>query len=253
MIQITCPCPACYPLLVTEQMVGQRITCPYSGMPFTVGRVAKAPRFGAAQWAACDDPRLLAQCLEHLGPLVSPAKRRLLACACCRRHWDRLPDERSRRAVEVAERYADSQASRRQLAAAWRAANAAAREVEGHPDPVNFPRLAAICAEEPLTGMWPLSELSGVAMEARCGMVREVVGNPFRPVAADPSWLAWNGGCVVRLARAILDGERFDNLPVLADALEEAGCTDPDVLAHCRGGGEHVRGCWVLGLLVGRG
>jgi len=76
---------------------------------------------------------------------------------------------------------------------------------------------------------------------------------PFRPApAVDPSWLAWNGGTVAKLAAAIYDGGRFADLPVLADALEEAGCDSPDLLRHCRGGGGHVRGCWLLDLLLGK-
>jgi hypothetical protein len=75
---------------------------------------------------------------------------------------------------------------------------------------------------------------------------------PFRPVVIDPSWLTWNGGTIPKLAEAIYDERRFGDLPILADALEEAGCTDADTLAHCRSGGEHVRGCWVVDLLLGR-
>lgn len=65
--------------------------------------------------------------------------------------------------------------------------------------------------------------------------VREVFGNPFCPVAVDPAWLAWQGGTIPRLAQAIYDDRAFDRLPILADALEEAGCTEEEVLRHCRG------------------
>jgi hypothetical protein len=85
-------------------------------------------------------------------------------------------------------------------------------------------------------------------------LVRCIFTNPFRPAPAlDPAWLAWNGGTVVKMAAAIYDERRFSDLPILADALEDAGCTDADILAHCRGPGEHVRGCWVVDLLTGRG
>jgi hypothetical protein len=56
---------------------------------------------------------------------------------------------------------------------------------------------------------------------------------------------------VAQVARAIYDGRRFADLPVLADALEESGCTDEAILRHCRSGGEHARGCWVLDALLG--
>jgi hypothetical protein len=94
---------------------------------------------------------------------------------------------------------------------------------------------------------------------APCDLLRDLFGNPFgRPVIL-PRWLAWNDATVVRLARAAyaerhlpegtLDGGL---LAVLADALEEGGCVDADVLGHCRSGGEHVRGCWVVDLVLGK-
>lgn len=83
-------------------------------------------------------------------------------------------------------------------------------------------------------------------------LLRDVFGNPFRPAHAEPAWLTWNDGTVVRMAKAIHDERRFDELPMLGDALEDAGCTDADILTHCRGPGPHVRGCWVVDLLVGK-
>jgi hypothetical protein len=75
---------------------------------------------------------------------------------------------------------------------------------------------------------------------------------PFRPVAINPAWLAWNDGTVQKIAQAIYDERDFDRMPILADALEEAGCTNQDILDHCRSGGEHVRGCWVIDLVLGK-
>jgi serine/threonine protein kinase len=70
------------------------------------------------------------------------------------------------------------------------------------------------------------------------------------PARLDPSWLRWNDGCVVKMARAI-DGEaRWQDLPILADALQEAGCADEEILGHCRQPGRHTRGCWVLRLCL---
>jgi hypothetical protein len=69
--------------------------------------------------------------------------------------------------------------------------------------------------------------------------------------AVDPSWLRWNGGCVAKLARAIRDGQRFEDLPVLADLLEEAGCSNAYFLGHCREPGVHVPGCWMMTALLG--
>ena len=86
--------------------------------------------------------------------------------------------------------------------------------------------------------------------KAQAAALRCVFGNPFRPAAVAPSWLT---EAVVALARDIYADRAFDRLPILADALEEAGCDDEAVLHHCRQGGGHVRGCWVVDLLTGRG
>jgi hypothetical protein len=88
--------------------------------------------------------------------------------------------------------------------------------------------------------------------EAQSGLLRCVFGNPFRPVTLTPALLAWNDGTVVRLAQAIYEDRAFDRLPVLGDALEEAGCDNPDILTHCRQPGPHVRGCWVVDLVLGK-
>jgi hypothetical protein len=97
--------------------------------------------------------------------------------------------------------------------------------------------------------------LAGKAKEERaiCGLIRDVIGNPFRslPVIA-PEWLAWNNGVIPALARSIYGDRAFDQLPVLGDALEDAGCTDRVLLDHCHEPGGHVRGCWVLDLLLGK-
>lgn len=80
-------------------------------------------------------------------------------------------------------------------------------------------------------------------------LLREIDGNPFRPVALDPAWLT---STVVTLAEGIYQARAFDRMPILADALEDAGCDHADILTHCRQPGEHVRGCWVVDLLTGR-
>jgi hypothetical protein len=80
-------------------------------------------------------------------------------------------------------------------------------------------------------------------------LVHDVAGNPFRPATTDPSWLT---STVVALARGIDDERAFDRLPILADALQDAGCDHPDILTHCRSDGPHVRGCWVVDLILGK-
>jgi hypothetical protein len=102
--------------------------------------------------------------------------------------------------------------------------------------------------------------VASLGFNKRAGdLLRDIMGNPFRPVTADPRWMAWNGGAVVKLAqaayeeRALPSGELdLARLAVLADALEESGCSITDVLDHLRGPGPHVRGCWVIDLLLGK-
>lgn len=75
---------------------------------------------------------------------------------------------------------------------------------------------------------------------------------PFRTIEIDPGWLKRNNGAVVRVAQKIYDKDEFDQMPILVEALEEASCTNVEILAHCRQSTEHVRGCWVLDLLLGK-
>jgi hypothetical protein len=81
-------------------------------------------------------------------------------------------------------------------------------------------------------------------------LLREVLGNPFRPVTPNR---AWQTPAVQGLASGILNDNAFDRMPVLADALEEAGCDNADILSHCRSEGPHVEGCWAIDLLLGKG
>jgi hypothetical protein len=95
------------------------------------------------------------------------------------------------------------------------------------------------------------SRCSGTSGGARwqCDLARDVFGNPFRPASLDP---VWRSSTVVALAEGIYAERAFDRLPILADALQDAGCEDLDVLGHCRGEEPSVRGCWVVDLLLGK-
>lgn len=86
--------------------------------------------------------------------------------------------------------------------------------------------------------------------EAQCLLIRDIFGNPFRPV--DAAWLKRRQGKVPKIAQRIYDARAFADLPILADALEEAGCTNAELLAHCRHPGPHVRGCWAVDLILGK-
>jgi hypothetical protein len=76
-----------------------------------------------------------------------------------------------------------------------------------------------------------------------------VAGNPFRPPAFDPGWRT---AAVVAIAEGVYEERAFDRLPILADALQDAGCDSDDILDHCRGPGPHVRGCWAVDLVLGK-
>jgi hypothetical protein len=215
-----------------------------------------------AEWLAATDPRWL---LEHLGRKAHSRKLRLFAVACCRRAWEQIQDETCRRAVEVAERYADRQASNQEREQVSRAVaarcaprvstflNLTYHVVRGTRYTFVMAYIAAARANWIVTGS-PGSEGPATEAEsvAQCHLLRDIYGNPFRPVALDPAWLAWNGGTVRKLAQAVYDERAFERLPVLADALEEAGCTNAAALSHCRQPAEHVRGCWVVDLLLGK-
>jgi hypothetical protein len=234
--------------------------------------------------------------LEFLGSTLSDRKVRLFAVACCRRLWNLMSDERSRTAVEVAERFADGLVNHslfleaRELAD--RAAIDAKHEEFGAEAMANFsdtPEYRAVCdalaaadaarasvsmaAGTPdggremyhhaggdfsdirfgrlSQGSWELIPQADAAQLLRCHF-----GNPFRPVFINADWLmptvtslAAAAYEVRSLPSAELDSAR---LAILADALEEAGCDSADILTHLRGPGPHVRGCWVVDLLVGR-
>jgi hypothetical protein len=209
-----------------------------------------------AGWLACTYPGSM---LPHV-LTRSARKLRLFAVACCRRVWNLLPDARSRRAVEAAELWADGLLGRKELRAAHEAANRVPLRSGGRI--AWAPRAAARAAlprkdQVSLTAAFARWAVEGTRTRQeeeryQCDLLRDVFGYPFRAVAFDPAWLAWQGGAVVQVAQAIYNENRFQDLPVLADALEDAGCDNAEVLAHCRGGGIHVRGCFVVDLLLDR-
>ena len=98
---------------------------------------------------------------------------------------------------------------------------------------------------------WIITHIAQVDWPGRW-LVDCVFGNPLRPVEVDPAWLAWKHGTVPAIAQGIYDDRAFGQLPILADALEEAGCSDPAMISHCRDETRHTRGCWVLDRLLGR-
>jgi hypothetical protein len=216
-----------------------------------------------AEWLACTDP---APMLEHLRGTASDRKLRLFGLACVHGWPDRRPLQN---AVAVAERFADGRASRSELAAARAEAELFRRQQhynlsDRHGEGASLMD-EAVCevAGEAVADViksiaWcaanriPIGPAYQQESKNQVRLLRDIIGNPFRPVAVDPAWLSWNAGTVVRLAQAIYDERAFDRLPILADALEETGCHDADILAHCRQPSEHARGCWVVDCLLGK-
>ncbi len=208
---------------------------------------------------------------EALAARATNRKRRLFMCADLRRSWHLLR-EPGRRVLEVAERFADGLATPEQLGEASAAAWRDVRSSGGSVDPtspefrVRLGVRVATASDAELADAWSPSRddpenARPTTPEMRSGLelLREVVGNPFRTPALDPAWLAWKGGIVPKLARAAYDERRLPEgileparLAVLADALEDAGCTDAELLGHLRGPGPHVRGCWALDLVTGK-
>jgi hypothetical protein len=207
------------------------------------------------KWIRTSSPNSMLDFVQHHS--ADGRKTRLFASAAMRSLWAILPDLRSRRAVEVAEAFADRLVSFDELRgaeeeasripqvvdtslwggsksrAAWGAAATAAFQ---HRQAAGAAVLAVVGCGEPVESQ----------RKWLCDLLREVFGNPFRPVVLDPDWRSANDGLAPRLAREIYDTRRFGELPVVADALEDAGCDLRELLDHLRRPGGHVRGCWAL-------
>ncbi|WP_439620667.1 hypothetical protein [Gemmata sp.] len=197
--------------------------------------------------------------LAHL----SDRKRRLFACACCRRIWDALPHDDLRHGVEAAELHADGLLNPRGVAEAR-------ERIDRHTAAPNFHALAVKWALDrhdrlPLSSsqcasyqaaaagrrFWSAAYQAAVAAEQaeQVVLLRDIVGNPFRPVAFAPEWRT---PTALALARQMYESRDFGAMPILADALQDAGCDSDAVLAHCRAAAPHARGCWVADLVLGK-
>jgi hypothetical protein len=184
----------------------------------------------------------------------SDRKLRLFAVSCCRLILHLVSDSRCIHAVDMAERCADGLSNYSELNEAWKAVwelairttDDALWTISNATDPDDQ---AAEC--QSFIDGYAYSEPTGDSKEeAEAALLRDIFGNPFRPVTAVPDWLT---STVTQLAKSIYQDRTFDRLPILADALQDAGCNNADILAHCRQGGVHVRGCWVVDLLLGKG
>jgi hypothetical protein len=191
------------------------------------------------EWAACQSPENM---LEYLRGRVSDRKLLLIAVARCRSRREGLPDLRGR-AVEIAELYGDGLTDDEEL-------KRACEESFGEDDDTVFwvsDNTAETKADH--SRAWKSYEAERAE---QCQLLQCIAGNVFRPVSLAPAVLAMQGGVVVRMATAIYNDRRWEDMPLLGDALEEAGCDDQTVLDHCRGSGPHARGCFVVDAILKR-
>jgi hypothetical protein len=204
-------------------------------------------------WLAATDPAVM---LALLPARVSSRRCRLLACACVRKVWWNPNGFGCQLAVDTAERMCDGPVPEDERNAAVatirsgeaEASNAwsylvAAAAATLHPSGID----AADLALDNLDSFsWELFDRSS---HGECvALVRDIFGNPFRPTF-DPTWQTSTS---LALARLIYDSRDFSAMPILADALQDAGCNNAEVLDHCREPGSHVRGCWVIDLILGK-
>jgi len=227
--------------------------------------------------------------IEHLlgfvRQMASRRKLRLFAVACIRNLLDLPFDQASRIALEIAEKYADGRATLGALrllhissenakldalldastrldtlaVRILRVAQAITRE--------EFDERSAIATLDALANVLKLSaipyKLWGTAAGDEAALIpvecerskqlhffRDIFGNPFRPVSINPFWMT---PTIKALAQFVYDDRAFNQMPLLAAELEKAWCKNEEILGHCRGPGPHVRGCWALDLVLGKG
>lgn len=218
-----------------------------------------------AEWMSSNDSHdMLDRCRA---PLIKyPRKCRLFAVACCKRIWRLINDPRSRSAVEVLERYADGLASERELAAATKAARAAFDTASREKEKVLIsPEWAAVLATDPdpwfaasrasTHAFSAVGEAFSVGPEraAQSRLLRCIFGSlPFREPVLNGCRKAFEDEAVIKLAQAIYQEQAFHLLPALGAALQNAGCENTEIITHCNEAGPHVRGCWVVDLVIGQ-
>ena len=191
----------------------------------------------------------------------SDRKLRLFACACCRHFENLLEEGPFTQAVETAEMFADGESSKAALKRARQGVREVRHEMSSDSTEARTIWVALWLAEMTASE----NAFGGVADEIQrlvtegllqpneqppsASHLRRIIGNPFHAAAIDADWKSSE---VVTLAQSIYDERAFDQMPQLGKALKKAGCSDNDVLKHCRSKSPHVRGCWVVDQLIGR-
>jgi hypothetical protein len=190
-----------------------------------------------AEWLDSNDPW---QMLCHIKPKASSRKLRLWVCAALRRHIT-SKEEAPWQSVDLGEKWADSEVSRAEVSAFRKKHR-----------PIRWTALVQSAFDTARVMAQTVMAHGLHSPEQAPELLREVFGNPFRPVQVAPEWLAACDRAALRLAEAIYREQAWDRMPILADALEDAGCADADILTHSRSARVHVRGCWLLDVLLDR-
>ncbi len=213
------------------------------------------------EWLACQE---LEPMRRHSCGSADARRNRLFAVACCYRKWKYFTDERARRAVETAENFAEGEGTLGDMDYASQQVRSAFYEwrskqgSQGQLTRISFACLGLVRSRLDLwqvttnTSGIPNNSASARALDGvqQCKLLRDIFGNPFRPVAFDP---AWRTDTAVSLARQMYEAREFSAMPILADALQDAGCDSDDVLNPCCDSDvTHVRGCWVVDLVLGK-
>jgi hypothetical protein len=224
-----------------------------------------------AEWLVSSDPEAMLE-VARFGR--SDRRMRLFAVACVRAIVPHLSRAQSKAAVEVLDLYAGGECSRADLRQAWEGAVMALHDIIEDASEQKWHYVGMYAADAVALAANPDLAENIVTSAARCvhtlvtaadwnherevrlrecdrqvQLIRDIFGNPFRPVAIDQVWRTVD---VLWLAAGIYEERAFDRLPILADALQDAGCVNTDILDHCRGPGPHVRGCWVVDAVLNK-
>jgi hypothetical protein len=201
-----------------------------------------------AAWLTCTDPQ---QFPYELLRAFSDRKMRLIAVGCCRLIWDRLCDA-GRKAAEVAEAYAEGRAGKDECDHAQGAVRVllpSGNRCSPYGAVAWTLERGYVACQAAHMAAYNIRESTPIPLATLADLFRCVTGNPFNRFVLDPQS---RSSAVLSLAESIYADRAFDRLPILADALQDAGCDDEQLLAHCRSGGPHVRGCWAVDLVLGK-
>ncbi len=220
-----------------------------------------------AEWERCRD---LTKMMRVVDPRQFDRKLRLFAIACCRRVAGLVRDADAQSLLELTEKLAEGVADLETLRPVWLEVpfyphaegaikQAAALDCASWQASVDCYRRAAQDAEaatadaiagEGRTVAQEKFERRGRERSTQFAILRDIVGNPFRHVAFNREW---HTSTAVAIAQGMYESREFSAMPILADALQDAGCDNDDILNHCRDEKlVHVRGCWVVDMILGK-